>query len=1014
MPLQKQPININFIQGLDTKTDPFQVSPGKFLTLQNSIFDKGGRLTKRNGYSPLGPLPDETSKFVTTFNNNLTAIGTSLLAYSSANETWINKGHLQPIDLSVLPLYRSNTNQTQADSAIATNGLVCTVFTNSTPSGVLYQYVIADSVTGQNIVPATTLNGAVTYGTPRVFLLNSYFIIVYTTEVGGTYHLTYIAISTSNPSVASAPADLADAYTPSTTVAFDCLVVDSRLFYAYNTTSGGQAVVVRYLSPSFVVVTPAIYTGEIATMFSLTADNTTASNPTIYVSYYNLPTTTAKVLAVDINLNTILAPTTWDTADTILNLASTAQNGSVEIYSEIYNTYTYNGVQTDYINKVNVTQSGTVGAITVLVRDVGLASKAFLYNGTPYVLTVQDSEFQPTYFLINSLGQVVSELAYENAGPYYLTGLPNYSEPTPGIFSIPYLYKDLVQAVNKTQGAASAAGVYAQLGVNLSTFDFTVSTVSTAEIGNNLNISGGFINAYDGVAPVEQGFFLWPENIFTTTTSGSMAAQEYFYQVTYEWADNQGNLFRSAPSVPLAVTLGSTGGVTLYIPTLRLTYKITNPVKIVIYRWSEGQQIYYQVTSITEPLLNNPTVDFVTYTDTQPDSAIIGNNIIYTTGGVLEDIGPPASNLLTLFNNRLWLVDSEDRNLLWFSKQVIESVPVEMSDLLTLYVAPTTGSEGSTGPITAIAPMDDKLVIFKANALGYINGTGPDNTGSNNQYSDFTLINSVVGCTNQLSIVFTPNGLMFQSNKGIWLLGRDLSTNYIGAPVELLTTGATVQSALNIPMTNQVRFTLDTGITLMYDYYYNQWGTFINVPAISSTIYQSLHTYINALGQVFQEDEGSYLDNSSPVLMAFTTSWIAISGIQGFERFYQMYLLGEWLTPFKLNVQLAYDFNNSMVQSTIVTPEQSPSTWGSQQLWGSGSTWGSSNIDTSIESSAAVFKARVFPQRQKCESFQVSVNELYDSQYGTIPGAGLTLSGLDLVCGMKRGFRTARASRSFG
>ena len=99
---------------------------------------------------------------------------------------------------------------------------------------------------------------------------------------------------------------------------------------------------------------------------------------------------------------------------------------------------------------------------------------------------------------------------------------------------------------------------------------------------------------------------------------------------------------------------------------------------------------------------------------------------------------------------------------------------------------------------------------------------------------------------------------MFQSDKGIWLLGRDLSTSYIGAPVQSLTLNATVLSALNIPATNQVRFTLDSGITLMYDYYYSQWGTFTGVPGISSTLYQSLHTYINSFGQVFQETPGLY------------------------------------------------------------------------------------------------------------------------------------------------------------
>jgi hypothetical protein len=443
------------------------------------------------------------------------------------------------------------------------------------------------------------------------------------------------------------------------------------------------------------------------------------------------------------------------------------------------------------------------------------------------------------------------------------------------------------------------------------------------------------------------------------------------------------------------------------VPTLRLTYKTANPVVIKIYRWSAAQQVYYQVQSpnTTSQILNDTTVDSIAYTDSASDAQILGNDIIYTAGGVVEDIGPPATDLMTLFNNRLWLVDSEDRNLLWYSKQVIEATPVEMSDLLTIYVAPSTGSQGSTGVITAIAPMDDKLIIFKENALYYINGIGPDNTGANSQYSDATFISSVVGCSNQNSIVFMPNGLMFQSDKGIWLLGRDLSTNYIGAPVETLTTGSLVKSALAIPDTNQIRFTMDSGVTLMYDYYFNQWGTFVNIPAISSTLYQGLHTYLNANGQVLQEKIGSYVDNSNPVLMQFTTGWGNLAGLQGYERLYFIYMLGQYISPFKLLVNIAYDYDINTQQQIIVAPDNFTPTWGGDPLWGSSSPWGGGS---------QVFQTRLFPQKQKCESFQLSVQEMYDPTFGVSAGGGLTLSGLNLVVGAKRGYRPQKASQSFG
>ncbi len=536
---------------------------------------------------------------------------------------------------------------------------------------------------------------------------------------------------------------------------------------------------------------------------------------------------------------------------------------------------------------------------------------------------------------------------------------------------------------------------------------------------------------YDGYLPVEHNFFLWPDTAPTTppdpvntavaawsATGGSMVAKPdtatntdaYYYQFTYEWTDNQGNAFRSSPSIPIAVTTTgalSTGSVVLKIPTLRLTMKTANPVKIVVYRWSVAQQIYYQTTSLTAPLLNDTTVDSVSFTDTNSDATILGNNILYTTGGVVEDVNAPASNILSLFDTRLWLVDAEDPNLLWYSKQVIEATPVEMSDLFTIYIPPTTATEGTTGPITAMSAMDDKLIIFKENAILYINGSGPDNTGANSQYSQPIFITSTVGCTNQRSIVLTPTGLMFQSNKGIWLLDRGMNTSYIGAPVENFNDGL-VNSAVNVPATNQVRFTLDSGVTLMYDYYYAQWGTFTKVPAVASCIFEGSHTFINSLGATFQENPGSYLDGSNAVLMNFKTGPLRLGELQGYQRAYFFYILGTFISPHKLQVLLSYDYENDPSQSMIISPTNYSTPYGSgdsQSPYGQGNPYGGG---TSLES------WRVFLERQRCMAFAIEIREVFDPSYGTTAGAGLTLSGLNVVIGAKSQFRPQAASGSIG
>jgi hypothetical protein len=92
----------------------------------------------------------------------------------------------------------------------------------------------------------------------------------------------------------------------------------------------------------------------------------------------------------------------------------------------------------------------------------------------------------------------------------------------------------------------------------------------------------------------------------------------------------------------------------------------------------------------------------------------------------------------------------------------------------------------------------------------------------------------------------------------------------------------------------------------------------------------------------------------------------------------------------------------------MVYPDNFTPSWGGEAEWGSGFSWGAS------QQSANVFTARIFPTVQKCQSFQVSIQEVYDPSMGVAAGAGLTLSGLALIIGMKKGYRTQSASKSFG
>jgi hypothetical protein len=207
-----------------------------------------------------------------------------------------------------------------------------------------------------------------------------------------------------------------------------------------------------------------------------------------------------------------------------------------------------------------------------------------------------------------------------------------------------------------------------------------------------------------------------------------------------------------------------------------------------------------------------------------------------------------------------------------------------------------------------------------------------------------------------------------------------------------------------IPATNFVLFTLNTNTILMYDYYYGQWGTWSGPGTIiSSCIYNGLHTILTQNGQVLQQTPGSYLDNTNPVLMQFTTSWINLASLQGYERFYEMYLLASFLSPHLLEVQVAYDYNSSIYhQSTIVPKNFSPS------------VPGPFGLITPFGSPAPLEQWRVHAKKQLCQSFQISIQEVFNPAYDTIAGAGFTMSGINCEVEILRATRPIRGANAVG
>lgn len=421
--------------------------------------------------------------------------------------------------------------------------------------------------------------------------------------------------------------------------------------------------------------------------------------------------------------------------------------------------------------------------------------------------------------------------------------------------------------------------------------------------------------------------------------------------------------------------------ITIYVMPLTLTQK--QSVSIALYRTTVNGTIFYRVTSVTSPIINDPTRQTdQPITDIISDNILIGNDELYTNGGELENIEAPACYAATTFKNRAIVLPVEQPNSWWYSKQVIPGTPVQFTDSFVENV------DSSTGNLTAVGAMDDKLILFKNSSIYYVYGDGPAPSGANNDFSEAQIISTETGCNNPNSVVLMPDGLMFQSPKGIYLLDRSLQTHYVGDKVEAYNSYVVTSSKL-LTTLNQVRFTLSNGQTLVYDYYTSRinqkatWSVFTNVAANDATIYDGNFTYIMASGQVLTETPGVFTDNGAFIQLSLTTSWLSLAGFQGYQRVWRFLIIGEYASPHILEVNVATDYATSFAQNVSIPVPSAPTT---------------------------PYQFRIHMLNQKCETMQVQIQDTQTSPFGE----GFNISGITLEVGSKVGADKLPAAQSYG
>lgn len=490
--------------------------------------------------------------------------------------------------------------------------------------------------------------------------------------------------------------------------------------------------------------------------------------------------------------------------------------------------------------------------------------------------------------------------------------------------------------------------------------------------------------------------------------TGNLGVGTYLYNVLYSWVDNNGIVQRSETAVPVSINVETANAsVSIIVPTLRITEK--KNVRIDIYRTEGtnfGSTLYYRISPIDTGVFNDASVDFVSFIDTLADEDILSNDLIYTTGGVLDNASPPSSSMCVLYKNRVFIGGLDDPNLLWFSKYVFEGIPVQFSEFLTFKCDPRGGD------ITALGALDDKLIIFKETCMFALVGNGPTDTGDSNDYdAGATLISTDIGCSNSNSVVIVGNlGLLFKSNKGIYLLGRDLSVSYVGAAVEEFN-DFEITSAVQCPNNNQIRLTTLNGPMLVYDYFTNNWSTNTNLEATDAHFVDDTYYLLRSDGIVYEEDPNIFTDNGEFIKLRLKTGWICLSGrmgqtsgIQGFQRVWRAHLLGSYYGPHELQVSLAYDYNDNPSEFTTIDAatligDNEP--WGQSTPWGNDEVWGGNFVP---------YQWRIHLTKQKCETIQITIEDNQESNFNE----GFDLSNISLEVGTKQGNNKLPVKNSFG
>ncbi len=985
MPLEFQPIEIEF-GALDTDADPAEIPNGALTVAENvsSIID--GRYSKRYGYEEMTDVESDPSdppvgavRLAKRGSELVMLDETRCWNYDQASATW---NASQPIPNAVSTQEYIAIEQSK-DFFIGTRATVGGVTMHAwiESNGDLYVTLFSNA---DHTMVASYTDSTTDWEIVHCAVVGSRLVVFYSSVTGQLIKycladpatLTFGTVTTLKSTTDVYAGNVGYMYAP-----FDIYPISSTDVLVVYVTDTPEVQVLRRnvfahttgWTTTLAAEVPdggiAVYGNEFGTAAWMSATSTAIRvrgfNVTTGAALYAATTVEAVNAATGANWNCGITRVSATSHLVVWDTRATAPPASIS----------------GAVRWRTASNGGAIGSANVKY-NAWLASKPYTYNGYYYCNVFAPYDTQWTYFTLLFNSPHVAPIATHAFRTAYHGGatvacLSDIDQQSTGVFAFdaPIGYKFISATLPKA-------------GIASFTTDFTDDKrYLSAEMGSSVFFSSSVMFRYDGGNVLENNFLLYPEVIAATpgAVGGSgMNNGVYSYILVYESADSNGNVDRSTTSLPISATTTAGAGlgkVDLQFDNLTMTHHLFSlrKISISIFRTEASGSTYYCIGSVVVDGTNPNT----TYIDSANDSTITGNRIIYTQGGVLDREPAPSCKELIVHNNRMWGIGSNDPKMVFYSGDYLPGESPWFSTLQQFRVDPG-------GDNTALASLDDRLVIFKADRIFTVTGRGLSPTGVNSDLTPPAEISADCGCIDPRSVVQLPQGVMFQSAKGIYMLSRGGELTNIGRPVDsFLSSYPLVTAAVMHPTVQEVRYDVtntagDEGIKLVYNYRDNRWTTHLNWDGdsdggsderIDSLVLGNDYYTLDSTPAVYIETPGEFRDPADTYIPSrLATGWIKLAGKQGLVRVQRIVVLNEIQEEHDLEIDISKDYVDVVVQTA---------------------SFAAADIAALPQEQIAIHV-----QNQQGESFKI---ELEDTESGAGESEGFWSRGVTFVAGVKRG-----------